>query len=281
MDQFQTALSTFENEFKTILKENESHRDFNLIKKGENGVLSSFVSKNEKFCFSCVYNEDQIDIYYDKSEIKKNYLDKNLSKEEIQSDFSYLAFHEYGHSTFCISTQKLKKEWENQGLINIFQNFNWFIIARGFTEFFADYKAKNLGCKSPESFLRECIKLVKHQHGWYSEMVLPNRSFHSYETWRKDQWMNATLNNFKRFYIWEKWSQLEPLFQKYKVEGLLEFFKIVFSQFEEFCKNHDDLNKTRLSLISLFTFIDKQNYDQLVFQNFFSEELKTSLRNQV
>ena len=275
------SLKVFKQEFSRVLRNRNDKRKLDLIMKGDKGKFSNFISQTEKFCFSCTYDKIQIEIYYDDKQIQKKYLNQDLKTSDLEDIFSYLALHEYGHSLFCQSTQELKFYWEYQNnIINSFENFNWFVIARCFSEFFADYKVKEIGGKMPEFFIENCLKWLKKKGGidFYYVMLLPYLNSEQLDPIMKDSWLKATLNNLRRFYIWEEWSLIKPIFQEFDLYAILDFLQIIFMKFNFLCENHSNLVITRDKLVALFRFLDQQQFNDLILKKILSEEIKQSIK---
>ena len=107
------SLNLFEKTITSLIKKRTDSRKLTILNLNKPGKFFHFVSKSEKFCFQCAYSEKLIEIYYDLEQIKKKYITSITSDDELNNVFSYLAFHEYGHSLFCESTEILKQYWEN------------------------------------------------------------------------------------------------------------------------------------------------------------------------
>lgn len=263
------SLKIFKKEFTRVLNINSDFRKFKLIEKGKKGTFSNLVALKELFCFTCMYNENEIEIYYDENQIHLEYLINNPNKGFLNETFSYLAYHEYCHSLFSKSTQILKNEWENQhSIIKSFKFFNWFIIARIFSEFFADFKSKELGCDKPNSYIQHALDWVKNKDiDFYHVMLLPSTMSYQLDPIDSGSWLSAMFNNLHRFYIWEEWSLLKPIFNSFDLDWLLDFFHFMFTLFQLLCKNHTSSTLTRDKLNSLFQFLDKQMFNSHDFLN--------------
>lgn len=272
------SLNIFRSKFITIMQNKGDNRSFQLLKRGINGLFSQFLSSSRDFCFACEHDHNNIEIYYDSVRIQEKYLEPGIiNLEEI---FSYLAYHEYGHSLFGTS-EDLKRIWEyTLNSSELFQNYNGLSLANCFLEFFADFKAKKVGCSTPHIFLQKSLNWVRDSGiSHYYQALLPNERFEFIDSTIRETWLPGTLKNLERFYIWNEWKQLVPIFNVFNIGVILEFLQIFFKCFNYLCKDHTNLTITRDKLITLIDVIDKNQFNDLIIHKRLTDDIKQLFSN--
>jgi len=266
------SLNIFRSKFITIMQNKGDNRLFQLLERGIKGSFTQFLSPSRDFCFACEHDHNNIEIYYDSVGIQKEYLEVGIIN--LEKVFSYLAYHEYGHSLFGTSND-LKRIWENTlSSGKLFQNYNGLSLANCFLDFFADFKAEKVGCRTPNTFLQKSLNWVRDygiKH--YYQALLPHKGFELIDSAIRETWLPGTLNNLRRFYIWNEWEQLIPIFEDFNIGAILEFLRIFFECFNHFCENHTNLTDTRDKLIALIDVIDKNQFDNLIIHKILTDDI--------
>lgn len=238
-------------------------------------MFSQYIVETDKFCFACRYDQNDIEVYFDEEQIRVEYLKEEKDIIRIKENFSYLAYHEYGHSLFSTSSENLRKYWESQlDFRNLFQYYNWFALSNCFLEFFADFKAKRISCDAPIFFIQDNFDWIEESKLEGYELFFPSNRINELDPSETENWLTPTLNNLRTFYIWDEWEQLIPIFEDLGLSAILKFLRILFECFYYLCESHTDLIATREKLIDLIRVLDNNKFDDLIFNKNLNDEIK-------
>lgn len=80
-----------------------------------------------------------------------------------------------------------------------------------------------------------------------------------------------------RFYIFNKWDELNDLFNKYKMKSLLDFLHISYELFKVISDIHIDIDIIQKIIIKLSKSMDIINYTDLIFNNKFDGQHQQEL----
>ncbi len=278
---FENFLKRFKEKFIEIKDNCSDNREFSLLEIKMEGNLNEEISNQGVFCFSCHYNEDIIEIYYNRNQIISEYIrDQNdLSKEQILKEISYLASHEYGHSLYCESSKKLREiniNWETT--YSKYEKFNCFVFLRVFSEFFADLEASKIDLTLPEIKFQKIYEHLESKLSHHSLIILPTTRNFNYGRNGIDKYQGPFLTSLSFIYAYNKWNDLIKIFEDKKLSKLFNFLKLTFDYFKKVIESYSDLNLRRNKISELLSILDKHFYDDLIFKNNLNPELQSQLQ---
>ena len=276
-------LDVFTEEFKLTMEKFQDNRKFNLLHKNDIGEFQDLRSNYEGYNFSCLYDQDLIEIYYNPERIKQKYLNiPGMTREKIIQIFKFLSHQEYGHTLFSVSSKALQNftETENQ-IKDSFKNFNYSGMERAFRDFYADFIAKKIDSEIPVHYLEVYLKgLETSDLSYYKPMFLVTSKNYD-KTIKNDILLYDYLMNTMTFFIFDQWNLLKPPFQQHNLNSMLKFFYLIFINFQNISETHGKITliQTRNKLIVLVKFLDKFQYDNLIYSNTLDTKLEKGLRN--
>lgn len=278
---FENYLNNFDEKFIEIKNKCLNNRTFSLLEINMEGNLKEEVSNQESFCFSSHYNQDIIEIYYDRDQIISKYIcdESDLSDDQFLNEISYLAGHEYGHTLFCESSKKLREinaDWKN--IRNKYKKFNCFVFLRVFSEFFADLEAYKFTSTFPEIKFKEIYEYFESKLSHHSTTILPTTRNFKYGRDGIDHYQRPFLTCLSFIYAYNKWNDLKKLFEENKLSELFKFLKLIFDHFKKVIESLSDLNLRRNKIYELLRILDEYFYDDLVFNNKLNSELHSQLQ---
>ncbi len=273
-------LNAFNEKFKEIKNKCLDNRTFNLLEISMEGYLKEEISNQEVFCFSSHYNQDIIEIYYNRNQIISEYIQdpSDLSNEQILFEISYLASHEYGHTLFCESSKKLREinaDWKN--IYNKYEKFNCFVFLRVFSEFFADLEAYKFVSTFPEIKFKKIYEYFESKLSHHSTTILPTTRNFKYGIDGIDHYLRPFLINLSFIYAYNMWDDLEKIFEENKLSELFKFLNLILNYFRKLIESYSDMNLRRKKINELLKILDKFFYDDLIFKNMLNPELQTQL----
>ena len=278
---FENYLSNFNEKFIEIKNECLDNRTFSLLEINTEGNLKEEVSNQEIFCFSSHYNQDIIEIYYNRNQIISEYIydEPGLSDKLILNEISYLAGHEYGHTVFCESSKNLREINADWKIISSkYEKFNCFVFLRVFSEFFADLEAYNITSKFPEIKFQKIYEYFESKLSHHSTTILPTIKNFNYGRDGIDRYQLPFLANISVFYAYNKLNDLKHLFEENKLIELFKFLKLIFDYFKKIIESHSDLNLRRNKIYELLRILDEYFYDNLIFNDKLNPELHSQLQ---
>lgn len=200
-------LNSFEEKFIEIKHKCLDNRTFSLIDMTNEGILRDEVSNQENFCFSSHYNQNIIEIYYNRDQIISEYIQvmSNLPNDQVLNEISYLAGHEYGHTLFCESSKKLRKfEVNREEIYHKYERFNCFVFLRIFSEFYADLKAYKFTLVIPQIKFKKIFEYFKSRLSRDSTTILPTTKNFKYGRDAIDHYQLPFLTNLSMVYAYNK-----------------------------------------------------------------------------
>lgn len=277
---FENFLNIFNEKFIEIKNKCLDNRTFNLLEISMEGYLKEEVSNQEVFCFSSHYNQDIIEIYYNRNQIISEYIQdpSDLSNEQVLSEISYLAGHEYGHTLFCESSKKLREinvDWKN--IYNKYEKFNCYVFLRVFSEFFADIEAYKFVSTFPEIKFKKIYEYFESKLSHHSSTILPTTRNFKYGRDGIDHYQRPFLIQLSFIYAYNKCDDLEKIFEKNKLSELFKFLNLILNYFRKLIDSYSDMNLRRKKINELLKILDKFFYDDLIFKNMLNPELQTQL----
>lgn len=277
------SLEVFTKKFRSIMADQKDTRRFQLLHKDEEGKFQTLRDSYEGYNFSIFYDHEDIEVYYNPEWIKEKYLNKpGMTIEKIEEIFKFLAYHEYGHSFFGTSSEKLRIFTNEQTTtINGLTHFNYLGMERVFREFFADFKAESIDSKPPLSYLDIYLKGIKDFDFPYKKLMMLPTKINFDLTIKNSLFIYDSLINTITFYVFDEWEQLKDIFKSHKLDELLTFFKLIFHNFHWISKNHLNLRDTRDTLITLIKFLNQFFYDELIYKNKLDFNIEKGLKNHV
>ena len=278
---FENFLNNFNDKFIEIKNNCLDNRTFNLLEINMEGNLKEEVSNQEFFCFSSHYNQDIIEIYYNRNQIISEYIQdqSDLSNGQVLNEISYLVGHEYGHTLFCESSKKLREinaDWKN--IYNKYEKFNFFVFLRVFSDFFADLEAYKFTSTFPEIKVKKIYECFESKLSHHSTTILPTTSNFKYGRDGIDHYQRPFLTILSFIYAYDKWNDFKNLFEEKKLSELFKFLKLIFDYFKTVIESHSDLNLRRNRICELLRILDEYFYDDLIFNNKLNPELQSQLQ---
>lgn len=278
---FENFLKCFKEKFIEIKDNYSDNRKFSLLEINTKGNLINEVSKQDTFCFSSHYNEDIIEIYFNRKQIISEYIkgQYDLSDEQILEEISYLAGHEYGHTLFCESSKKLREINVNWKITyNKYEKFNCFVFLRVFSEFFADSVASKIDLTFPEIKFQKIYEYFESKLSHHRLIILPTTR--NFKDGRNgiDKYQGPFLTDLSFIYAYNKWNDIKRLFVEKKLSELFKFLKLIFDYFKKVIDSLSDLDLRRNKMSELLKILDEYYYDDLIFNNKLNPDLQSQLQ---
>jgi len=283
LDDLSICLEKFSKKFKSFMKRCNDNREFNLIHIDDRGKFQSLRSGFRKYNFSILYDLSDIEVYYNPDWIQEKYLQKcEKNKEKIENIFNLLAAHEYGHSCYSNTSIEIRNYInQHKNIADSLKSFNLFGIEKAYGDFYADYIAKKLHPNIPHYYLENYFNHLQETDLRYVSYMMLVTSRNYNHTIKDRIYLYDYLTNTMTFYVFNRWDMLENPFKNYDLNSLLEFFNLIFINFERISKDHakDNLNLTIDKLYELIKFLDNYDYTNLIYNNALNEEIKKGLIN--
>ena len=171
MNQLDSLLKIFEDEIRLLISREENLRSFFLLKNEENGKLTYLFKPVGNETFSTLYNLKHIEVYYNSFNLVDFYIQAyNITRDNLEKIFKYLAHHEYGHSLFCKSSLDYYN-YREKFKTSLFENgdrwmrsnleFLFWTLFRVLRESFADCQVKKIPIIPPKYYFNIYIRPVE------------------------------------------------------------------------------------------------------------------------
>ena len=249
----------FKEIFEMCLTLNHDSRDFQLLPYTDSGIFGEFVPRSQDFTYSSYSDYNNIEIYFKTSEIERCYT--SIIKDDLGciDVYSYLATHEYGHTLFCDSNYTLKIIFEQE--FKFAHNFNFLILPTLLSELAADRRAFNMIPKPPSPMFNiffDNIKtplsqffLFRHPH------VGPSPRIYIYGTYVRQ------IKELIRFYVYNKWNDLIPVYTRFSMGELLDFFRLIIETLDVTLKKYSTYDSILSCLIRLANILDSIKINEI------------------
>lgn len=277
---FEEFIKFFREKFIEIKDNNLDNRKVSFLEVNVEGILKEEVSNQESFCFSCHYNEDIIEIYYNQDNIIAEYIHNpnRSTDDQFLNEISYLASHEYGHTLFCESSKKLREintDWKN--LFKKYEKFNCFVFLRVFGEFFADLESYKINSIIPEIKYKNIREYFESKLSHHSITILPTTRNFKYGRNGIDDYQRPFLINLSFIHAYNKWDELKRVFAEKNLSELFKFVNLILNYFKKVIELYSDISSRRNKINELLRILDKFYYDDLIFNNELNSELQSQL----
>ncbi len=283
MYELEKYLKVFEDEIQVLIDKEENPIEIKLLIYDEIGKLTHIIQDIGKQNIEVIYDTEIIEAYYNPINLNNNFIQKpNVTNEILINIFKYLAYHEYGHTSFCDSTLTLVKFSESikDSLFIKYENQEWSSLRELFwklfqilRDFYADSKAKIIQSILPKYYLDLYFKAIEQFLRFnriYVRAIMDRLVIDFY---------SKVLYSSIWFYNFNQW---EYLLKKCGENDKTESLNLIFllnKIFEALITKNFDLVGYEQSLTQLTIILFEIDYDSLIFENDIKESILSQLKD--